>query len=151
MKRKLLSRVQLFVTPWTIQSMEFSRPEYWSWYTFPSPGNLSNPGIKPRSPALQVDSLPVEHQRSPRTLEWVSLLQWIFRTQESNQGLLHYRQILYQLSYQGSLPNHTWLLAEVLKMPPGGIFTDLSCPHQPLELKTSPWDQLRKYELCKAP
>ena len=37
---------------WTIQSMEFSRPEYWSGSPFPSPGDLPNPGIKPRSPAL---------------------------------------------------------------------------------------------------
>ena len=48
-KWKLLSRVQLFATPWTIQSMEFSRPEYWSGEPFPSPGDLPNPGINPRS------------------------------------------------------------------------------------------------------
>ena len=41
-------------------SMEFSRQEYWSGLLFPSPGDLSNPGIKPRSPALQADSLPSE-------------------------------------------------------------------------------------------
>ena len=40
--------------------MRFSRPAYWSGFLFPSPGNLSNPGIKPRSPALQADSLPTE-------------------------------------------------------------------------------------------
>ena len=38
--------------------MEFSRPDYWSGQPFPSPGDLLNPGIKPRSPALQADSLP---------------------------------------------------------------------------------------------
>ena len=48
----LLSHVQLFVTP----SMEFSRPEYWNGQPFPSPGDLTNPGIEPRSPALQADS-----------------------------------------------------------------------------------------------
>ena len=42
--------------------MEFPRPEYWSGYPFPSPGDLPNPGIKPRSPALQADSLPAEPQ-----------------------------------------------------------------------------------------
>ena len=41
-------------------SREFSRPEYWSGQPFPSPGNLPNPGIEPRSPALQVDSLSSE-------------------------------------------------------------------------------------------
>ena len=40
--------------------MVFSRPEYWSGQPFPSPGDLPNPGIEPRSPALQVDSLPSE-------------------------------------------------------------------------------------------
>ena len=46
------------VTPWTLQSMEFSRPEYWSGQPIPSPENLPNIGIEPGSPALQADSLP---------------------------------------------------------------------------------------------
>ena len=55
------SCVQLFVTPWTVVcqpplSMEFSRQEYRNMLLFPSPGDLPNPGIKPRSPALQADS-----------------------------------------------------------------------------------------------
>ena len=41
-------------------SMGFSRPEYWSGLLFPSPGDVPNPGIEPRSPTLQVDSLPSE-------------------------------------------------------------------------------------------
>ena len=44
--------------PMTTQSMEFSRAQYWSGWPFPSPGDLPNPGIKPRSPTLQTDSLP---------------------------------------------------------------------------------------------
>jgi len=40
--------------------MESSRPEQWSGEPFPSPGDLPKPGIEPRSPALQVDSLPAE-------------------------------------------------------------------------------------------
>ena len=60
-----LSRVRLFVTPWAVHRTEFSRPEYWSGLPFPSPGNLPNPGIEPRSPALQVDSLPAEPQGKP--------------------------------------------------------------------------------------
>ena len=47
-------------------SMEFSRPEYWSGQPFPSPGNLPNPAIEPRSPALQADSLPAEPQGKPK-------------------------------------------------------------------------------------
>ena len=86
--------------------MEFSRPEYSSGVSFPSPGDLPNPGIKPRSPAMQVDSLPAEPQGKPKntTVGSLSLLQGIFPTQESNWGLLNCRQILYQLRYQGS-PN----------------------------------------------
>ena len=43
-------------------SMGFSRQEYWSGLSFPSSGDLPNPGIKPKSPALQADSLPTELQ-----------------------------------------------------------------------------------------
>ena len=49
-----------YATPWSIQPMEFSRPEYWRRLPFPSPGDLSTPGIKPRSPALHADSLLAE-------------------------------------------------------------------------------------------
>ena len=63
---------------------------------FPSPGDLPNPGIKPRSPTLQVDSLPAEPPRKPKNTGVcsLSLFQQIFLTQESNRGLLHCRQIL---------------------------------------------------------
>ena len=59
---KLLSHVRLFATPWTVAyqappSMEFSRQEYWSGLPFPSPGDLPDPGIEPRCPALQADAL----------------------------------------------------------------------------------------------
>ena len=103
-KWKLFSPIWLFVTPWTIQSMEFSRPEYWSGKPFPSPGDFPNLGIEPRSPTLQVDSLPAEPPRKPknRGVGSLSLLQRIFLTQEVNWGLLHCRRLLYQLSNQGS-------------------------------------------------
>ena len=60
----LVSCAWLFETPWTIQSLEFSRPEYWSGLPCPPPGDLLYPGIEPRSPKLQ-DSLPSEPQGSP--------------------------------------------------------------------------------------
>ena len=77
------------MTLWTIESMEFSRPECWSGQPFPSPGNLPNPGIEHRSPALQADSLPAEPQGKPRNtgVGSLSLLQRIFPTQELNRGL----------------------------------------------------------------
>ena len=58
---------------------------------FPSPGDLTIPGIEPRSPALQADSLPAEPQGKPKNtgVGSLSLLQGIFLAQESNQGLLH--------------------------------------------------------------
>ena len=65
-------------------------------------GNLPNPGIKPRSPAFQEDSLEPQGKPKNTGVGSLYLLQGIFPTQESNWGLLHYRQILYQLSYQGS-------------------------------------------------
>ena len=58
-KWKSLSHVQLFATPWTIQSVEFSKQTA-SGLPFPSPGDLPIPRIKPRSPTLQADSLPSE-------------------------------------------------------------------------------------------
>ena len=80
--------VQLFVTLWTEAhqaplSMEFSRQEYRSGLPFPSPGALSDPGIKPRSPALQADSLLSEPQGKP----------------------LKYWDILLIISWQRALPN----------------------------------------------
>ena len=64
-KVKSLSRVRLFATPWTVAyqappSMGFSRQEYWSGLPFSSSGDLPDPAIKPRSPALQADTLTSE-------------------------------------------------------------------------------------------
>ena len=105
---------------WSLVPLPFLNPAWTSgnsWFTYCwslawrilsitllacSPGHLPNPGIKPRSPALQVDSLPAEPQGKPNNagVGGLSLLQGIFPAQESNQGLLHCRQILYQLSYE---------------------------------------------------
>ena len=62
---KSLNCVRLFATPWTVAhevppSLGFSRQEDWSGLPFPSPGDLPNTGIEPRSPALQADALPSE-------------------------------------------------------------------------------------------
>ena len=115
--------------------MKFSRPEYWSGYTFPSPGDLPNTGIKPRSPALHVDSLPAELQEKPKNtgVGSLSLLQWIILTQESNQGLLHCRCILYQLSYRlfkgnpKKSENHS---VESDSLQPHGLYSPWNSPGQ---------------------
>ena len=67
-------------------------------------GIFPNQGSKPRSPTLQVYSLPAEPQGKPKNtgVSNLSLLQGIFLTQESNWGLLYCRRILYPLRYQGS-------------------------------------------------
>ena len=106
------SRVQLFVTQWTIAhqallSIEFSRQEYCSGFPCPPPGDLSDPGMEPESPmfpALQTDSLPSESPGKPKNTRVgsLSLLQRIFLAQELNWCLLHFRHVLYQMSYQGS-------------------------------------------------
>ena len=60
--------------PWSVAhqtplSEGFLRQEYWNELLLPSPWDLPNPGIELQSPALQADSLPLTHQRSPITLE----------------------------------------------------------------------------------
>ena len=69
MKVKSLSHVRLFATPWTVayqapQSMQ----NYCSGLPLPSPGDLPNPGIEPRSPTLQADTLPSEPAEKPMTI-----------------------------------------------------------------------------------
>ena len=64
-----------FATPWTVArhaplSMDFSRQEYWSGLSFPSPGDLLNPGIEPRSSTLQADSLLFELPGNPCRIVW---------------------------------------------------------------------------------
>ena len=142
-KWQSLSHVWLFVILWTIQSMEFSRPESWNGKPFPSPGDLPNPGIEPRSPTLLSDSLPAEPQGKPRNTGVGSLLllQGNLPNQESNWNLLHSRWILYQLSHQGS-PKWTWgkthltcfghvtgeTISAVLEHRDSGVICNLSYP-----------------------
>ena len=88
-----------FLCPW-----RFSRQEYWSGLPCRPPGDLFNPGIEHRSPALQADSLPSESPGKPKNtgVGSLSILQGIFPTQRSNPGLPRCRQILYQLSHKES-------------------------------------------------
>ena len=83
--RKPFVYIYIFTTPWTAAYqappfMGFSRQEYWSGLPFPSPGDLLDPGIKPRSPTLQADSLPAK----PVTLQQGSSFSylWIILAQE---------------------------------------------------------------------
>ena len=73
------------------------------WVDFSFSRRSSQPRDQTTSPTLQADSWPAEPQGKPKNtgMGSLSLLQWIFPTQESNHGL-HHRRILYQLSYEGS-------------------------------------------------
>ena len=104
-----LSHVWLFVILWTVAhqaplTMGFSRQEYWNRLPYPPLGDLPNPGIEPKFPTSQANSLLSEPPGKPMNtgVGSQSLLQGIFPTQELNQGLQHCRCILYELSYQGS-------------------------------------------------
>ena len=115
------------------------------WVAFPFSRALPNPGIEPRVPTLQVDSLPAKPQGKPKNtgMGSLSLLQWIFLTQESNWGLLHCRQILYQLSSQGSP-------LEVLSLESGrcalspGSFTYCLCNQEQITSLEAQFSQLVK-------
>ena len=100
------SHIQLLATPWTVARRllcpwGFSREEYWSVLSCPPPGDVPNPGIEPRSPALQAHSSEPPGKPKNTGVGSLSLLQGNCLTQESNRGLLHCRQILYQLSHKG--------------------------------------------------
>ena len=97
---KSLSHVRLFVTPWTIAhqappSMGSSRQEYWSGLPFPSPGDLPDPGIEPRSPIMQADALtsdPPGKQRPKCKAKYYKLL-------DKNKG-----RILYDIIFLDQFP-----------------------------------------------
>ena len=103
-KVKLLSHVRLFATPQTVAyqaawSTGFSRQDYWSRLPFPSPGDLPNPGIEPRFPALQTDALlsqplgkPKPPKKSPRHKQQqqnstsLTISNWSTSTQQKKQS-----------------------------------------------------------------
>ena len=122
------SRVRLFATPETAAhqaplSLRFSRQEHWSGLPFPSTMHESEKwkwsrsvmSNSYRSHGLQPTRLlrPWDFPDKSIGVGSLSLLQWIFLTQESNWGLSHCRQILYQLSYTGK-PSHNLIWANII-------------------------------------
>ena len=111
-----LSCFQFFVVLWTTASqgplfMGILQARILELVALPYSSDLPNPGIEPRFPTLQADSLPSKPLGKPKNIgvSSLSLLQENFPTQELIWGLLHCRQILNQLSYQGSPQKHTTL------------------------------------------
>ena len=87
----LLSCVQPFVTPWTVAhqaplSMGFSQQEYWSGVPFPPLGDFPDPGIKPSSPAQQVDSLPLCYLGSSPNGSFVFVRAWVLHLRNYARG-----------------------------------------------------------------
>ena len=103
MKLKVTQSCQILYDPMDCTLHEILQARILEWVAVPSSRGSSQPGIKPRSPTLQADSLAAEPQGKPKNtgVGGLSLLQRIFPTQESNWGLLHCRGILFQLSYRG--------------------------------------------------
>ena len=100
------------MTPWTVAyqaslSMGFSRQEYWSGLPFPSPGDLPDPGIKPRSPTLQVDSLPSEPPGKPisgcRQHAFIKVLAGMAQHRQYNRSSMESDLFSVTVSTEGSL------------------------------------------------
>ena len=111
-KWKPLSHVRLFVTPIDHTVHGIRQARILEWVAFPFSRESSQPKDWTHISSIEVDSLPAEIQGKPKNtgVGSLSLLQWIFQTQESNQGLLHWRRILYQLSYEGNPQMHNIVL-----------------------------------------
>ena len=95
-------------TPWAVAcqaplSMEFSRQEYWSGLPFPSPGDLPNPGIEPRSPALQADSLPTELWGKPLKLSGSSKIGKVWETVTARRSPRRQESEIYCCGFLGEI------------------------------------------------
>ena len=128
MKVKSLSRGQLFVTPWTIAyqappSMGFSRQECWSGLPFPSPGDLPDLGIKPRSPTLQADALLSEPPGKCGSIQLSSLsLVRLFATPwtavlQASLSITSSRSLLKLMSIKSVMPSNPLILCCPLLLP----------------------------------
>ena len=133
MRVKLLSRVRLFATPWTVAyqappTMGFSRQEYWSGLPFPSPGDLPDPGIKPRSPTLQADALISEPPGKPKDGPRNHTTQLLGRIQYGFPGDSEVKVCAWNVGNPGSIPG--------LERSPGegnGNPLQYSCQENPME------------------
>ena len=87
-----------FLTPWIVAcqaplSMGFPRQKYWSGLPFPSPKQISDPGIEPMFPAWLTDSLPLSHQRNPLRCYYFYIC--MLNRSENNQSMDKLRKIMF--------------------------------------------------------
>ena len=80
--------------------MGFSRQEYWSWLSFPSPGDLADPGIEPGSPALQADALPSEPPEKPYGNKLIGKALWTLAFQVAKTSLLLFELFVFPTQIQ---------------------------------------------------
>ena len=137
---------QLYVTlatPWTIQSMEFSRKEYWSGSLSLLQGIFPTQGLNPGLLYCRQIFLPSEPQRKPNNpgVGNLSLLQQIFLIQESNRRPMHCRRILYLLSHQGRSDKQYCLKKKKQKKPHLNLYSYVLCA-QALQLRLTLCDPM---------
>ena len=113
--------------------MGFSRQEYWSGLSFPSPADLPDPGIEPGSPALQADTLQSEPPGNPQLLllllfheNVLNVVRWFFYISLDNHFCLHSFNVVYfnQFSYSLHSMNKSHL---VMVYNPFGMLLNLDC------------------------
>ena len=120
---KSLSRVRLFVTQWTVAhqvpaSMGFARQEYWSGLPLPSPGDLPDPGMEPRSPTLQADALTSEPPGKPNRI--------VFNHKKKSTAMCHSRMSFENtiLSERNQIPKNTYSMTPFDEMSRTGSSTE---------------------------
>ena len=138
------------MTPWTVArqaplSMRFSRQEHLSGLPCPPPGDLPDPGIEPRSPALKADSLSLSHQGSPHplaSLVHVKIHNNYYKNfRPSSETALHTHMNPWILFLKSTL----WLLKWSLPPPSSPSHVLLNGP----ELRLAPWLALERPEVLK--
>ena len=119
-------------------SMGFPRQECWNWLLFPTPGDLPNLGIKPRSPALQANSLLPEPPGKPKNTGWV--VYPFSRGSSWSRNWAAVSCLLYQLSYQGrSIPKSCGIFRSSFILIYQKYLPSLSLPHWLLLLNFLWW------------
>ena len=154
----MLSRVWLFVTPWTVAhqaplSMGFPRQEYWNGLRFPPPGDLCDPGIEPKSPSLPGGFFIIEPSRKPAHIAGkTSFLGVPLRVFPKEHSIWIGGQVKFILTSAGGVPSNAlrvgrtrrWRQGEFAVFAWGKTSSHLAIKHQHSWL-SGPWTQTKLY------